>query len=279
MRSLSGPGSGLRARAARAAPARAEARERQGGRFNRRRFRDAVLGVGALPLQSPPGRRAGADLAGPMEEARSVSGSSGYSRCRPGRRRRHTGCCFRGHPDAAAPLDEGAERRMTTTTGPTASCRDPVKRQKWELDRRRSPPRPPRMPPANAEVADAEAKRPSALDESLPGWARGGAARPRLPRLAAAASLGAPRRGHRRPAAGRPQALIGARVPSIDLRPATSRWSDRHQGGWLGWVASARTVPRSTPKKVPAPWDACTGSRRAIGYRARWTYKARYPRL
>ena len=44
------------------------------------------------------------------------------------------------HPDASAPLDEWAERRMTDLNWAYALVRDPVKRQKWESDRRRAPP-------------------------------------------------------------------------------------------------------------------------------------------
>ena len=48
------------------------------------------------------------------------------------------------HPDAAAPLDEVAERRMTDLNWAYAIVRDPVKRQQWESDRRRAPPPTPR---------------------------------------------------------------------------------------------------------------------------------------
>jgi DnaJ-class molecular chaperone len=44
------------------------------------------------------------------------------------------------HPDASAPLDELAERRMTDLNWAYALMRDPVKRQAWESDRRRAPP-------------------------------------------------------------------------------------------------------------------------------------------
>ena len=44
------------------------------------------------------------------------------------------------HPDASAPLDEEAERRMTDLNWAYALVRDPVKRQAWESDRRRAPP-------------------------------------------------------------------------------------------------------------------------------------------
>ena len=44
------------------------------------------------------------------------------------------------HPDASAPLDETAERRMTDLNWAYTIVRDPVKRSKWESDRRRTPP-------------------------------------------------------------------------------------------------------------------------------------------
>jgi curved DNA-binding protein CbpA len=44
------------------------------------------------------------------------------------------------HPDASAPLDELAERRMTDLNWAYALVRDPIKRQAWESDRRRAPP-------------------------------------------------------------------------------------------------------------------------------------------
>jgi curved DNA-binding protein CbpA len=46
----------------------------------------------------------------------------------------------KAHPDASAPLDETAERRMTDLNWAYALIRDPVKRQAWESDRRRAPP-------------------------------------------------------------------------------------------------------------------------------------------
>lgn len=48
------------------------------------------------------------------------------------------------HPDASAPLDEEAERRMTDLNWAYALVRDPIKRQAWEFDRRRTPPPTPR---------------------------------------------------------------------------------------------------------------------------------------
>ena len=44
------------------------------------------------------------------------------------------------HPDAAAPIDEVAERRMTDLNWAYSVVRDPVKRSRWESDRRRTPP-------------------------------------------------------------------------------------------------------------------------------------------
>lgn len=44
------------------------------------------------------------------------------------------------HPDASAPLDEMAERRMTDLNWAYTLVRDPVKRQAWESARRRAPP-------------------------------------------------------------------------------------------------------------------------------------------
>ena len=46
----------------------------------------------------------------------------------------------KAHPDASAPLDETAERRMMDLNWAYAIVRDPVKRQVWEADRRRAPP-------------------------------------------------------------------------------------------------------------------------------------------
>ena len=44
------------------------------------------------------------------------------------------------HPDAAAPMDETAERRMTDLNWAYAVVRDPGRRARWESDRRRAPP-------------------------------------------------------------------------------------------------------------------------------------------
>lgn len=57
------------------------------------------------------------------------------------------------HPDASAPLDEMAERRMTDLNWAYALVRDPVKRQLWESDRRRA------APPTPAESATHGAPR------------------------------------------------------------------------------------------------------------------------
>jgi curved DNA-binding protein CbpA len=57
------------------------------------------------------------------------------------------------HPDASAPLDESAERRMTDLNWAYTIVRDPVKREKWESDRRRTP------PPTPAESATHGAPR------------------------------------------------------------------------------------------------------------------------
>ncbi len=48
------------------------------------------------------------------------------------------------HPDAGAPLDEAAERRMSDLNWAYALVRDPMKRRQWEEDRRREPPPTPR---------------------------------------------------------------------------------------------------------------------------------------
>jgi curved DNA-binding protein CbpA len=57
------------------------------------------------------------------------------------------------HPDASAPLDGLAERRMTDLNWAYALMRDPVKRERWESDRRRTP------PPTPAEAATHGAPR------------------------------------------------------------------------------------------------------------------------
>jgi len=57
------------------------------------------------------------------------------------------------HPDASAPLDSTAERRMTDLNWAYTLVRDPVKRQAWESDRRRAP------PPTPAEAATHGAPR------------------------------------------------------------------------------------------------------------------------
>jgi curved DNA-binding protein len=57
------------------------------------------------------------------------------------------------HPDASAPLDPTAERRMTDLNWAYALVRDPVKRLAWESDRRRAP------PPTPAEAATHGAPR------------------------------------------------------------------------------------------------------------------------
>src|SRR5688500_20256536 len=44
------------------------------------------------------------------------------------------------HPDASAPLGETAERRMTELNWAYTIVRAPVKRAKWESERRRTPP-------------------------------------------------------------------------------------------------------------------------------------------
>ena len=44
------------------------------------------------------------------------------------------------HPDAAAQMDEVAERRMTDLNWAYSVVRDPVQRRIWESDRRRAPP-------------------------------------------------------------------------------------------------------------------------------------------
>jgi len=57
------------------------------------------------------------------------------------------------HPDAGAPLDEAAERRMTDLNWAYSLVRDPVKRVVWESARRRAP------PPTPAESATHGAPR------------------------------------------------------------------------------------------------------------------------
>jgi DnaJ-class molecular chaperone len=57
------------------------------------------------------------------------------------------------HPDAATPLNQAEERRMIDLNWAYAIVRDPVKRAKWESDRRRAP------PPTPAEAATHGAPR------------------------------------------------------------------------------------------------------------------------
>jgi len=57
------------------------------------------------------------------------------------------------HPDASAPLDFTAERRMTDLNWAYALIRDPVKREQWESDRKRA------APPTPAESATHGAPR------------------------------------------------------------------------------------------------------------------------
>src|SRR3990170_5764429 len=57
------------------------------------------------------------------------------------------------HPDASAPLDELAERRMTDLNWAYALIRDPIKREIWESERGRAP------PPTPAESATHGAPR------------------------------------------------------------------------------------------------------------------------
>ena len=57
------------------------------------------------------------------------------------------------HPDAGEAPDEAVERRMTDLNWAYALVRDPVKREKWESDRRRAP------PPTPAEAATHGAPR------------------------------------------------------------------------------------------------------------------------
>lgn len=52
----------------------------------------------------------------------------------------------KAHPDTSSPLDEAAERRMTDLNWAYALVRDPAARQRWELDRRRTPPPTPAEP-------------------------------------------------------------------------------------------------------------------------------------
>jgi len=53
------------------------------------------------------------------------------------------------HPDASAPLDESAERRMTDLNWAYAIVRDPVARDRWGSDRRRAPPPTPAEDPTH----------------------------------------------------------------------------------------------------------------------------------
>lgn len=55
----------------------------------------------------------------------------------------------KAHPDASAPLDEGAERRMTDLNWAYAIVRDPVARDRWTSDRRRTPPPTPAEDPTH----------------------------------------------------------------------------------------------------------------------------------
>lgn len=50
------------------------------------------------------------------------------------------------HPDAGTPIDELTERRMTDLNWAYALVRDPAARQRWESDRRRTPPPTPAEP-------------------------------------------------------------------------------------------------------------------------------------
>jgi len=53
------------------------------------------------------------------------------------------------HPDATAAMDESAERRMAELNWAYAIVRDPVKRQQWESERRRSAPPTPAEDPTH----------------------------------------------------------------------------------------------------------------------------------
>ena len=57
------------------------------------------------------------------------------------------------HPDAAVSMDAAAEKRMADLNWAFGVVRDPVKRQRWESDRRRAP------PPTPAEAATHGAPR------------------------------------------------------------------------------------------------------------------------
>lgn len=57
------------------------------------------------------------------------------------------------HPDASSSLSEAEERRMVDLNWAYSVVRDPVKRAKWESDRRRAP------PPTPAETATHGAPR------------------------------------------------------------------------------------------------------------------------
>ncbi len=50
------------------------------------------------------------------------------------------------HPDAGAPVDALVERRMTDLNWAYGVVRDPVARERWESDRRRTPPPTPAEP-------------------------------------------------------------------------------------------------------------------------------------
>ena len=53
------------------------------------------------------------------------------------------------HPDASTPLNEAEERRMIDLNWAYAIVRDPVKRARWESDRRRAAPPTPREDPTH----------------------------------------------------------------------------------------------------------------------------------
>ena len=53
------------------------------------------------------------------------------------------------HPDAGAPVDESVERRMSDLNWAYAIVRDPLRRSRWEADRRRNPPPTPREDPTH----------------------------------------------------------------------------------------------------------------------------------
>ena len=138
------------------------------------------------------------------------------------------------HPDASAPLDEWAERRMTDLNWAYALVRDPAKRQKWESDRRRAP------PPTPAEDATHGAPRgtsstasQAALGSTSVATRAGPCARWQerdpdyLDWLRRHPSRRPLSRGHRRPAASGPQALSSVAASAAAVSPRSDFTTSR----------------------------------------------------